>query len=122
VPQFPVVKNLLVTLWQAEGNLSRAPNYRTWFIALTAGSAALACAGCAADGGTGTAGAPKPTVLTGGQTCQSIRADLVRLDKKGVQALVERQNSGKQLTKAQKAQADLYNQLLNDYLGARCHV
>ncbi len=46
----------------------------------------------------------------------------MRLDKKGVQALVERQNAGKQLTKAQKAQADLYNQLLNDYLGARCHV
>lgn len=77
---------------------------------------ALGFAACAADGNPGAA------ALSGGQTCQSIRADLNGLDSKGVPALVERQNAGKKLSKSQKAQADLYNKLLNDYLGARCHV
>jgi len=81
-----------------------------------ASAAALVLAACAASGDPGAA------PLTGGQTCQSIRADLNRLDSKGVPALVERQNAGKKLSKSQKAQADLYNRLLNDYLGARCHV
>lgn len=101
--------------------MSRAPTKRTSYKGIVAGIAALACAGCAANGD-GTSAGPKPTVLSGGQTCQSIRNDLTRLDKKGVQALVERQTAGKTLSKAQKAQADLYNKLLNDYLGARCHV
>jgi hypothetical protein len=79
-------------------------------------AAALGLAGCAANGD------PGASALSGGQTCQSIRADLNRLDNKGVPSLVERQNAGKNLSKSQKAQADLYNRLLNNYLGARCHV
>jgi len=79
-------------------------------------------AGCAGNTGGGTGGDPGPQALSAGETCQSIRADLSRLDKEGVQAMVERQNSGKQLPAAQKAKADLYNQLLDKYLGARCHV
>jgi hypothetical protein len=82
--------------------------------------AAVALAGCAANSGGG--GDPGPTALSGGETCQSIRADLNRLDNQGVPALVERQNSGKKLSAPQKTQADLYNRLLNQYLGARCHV
>jgi hypothetical protein len=39
-----------------------------------------------------------------------------------VPSLVEQQNSGKKLGAPQKAKADLYNQLLDKYLGARCHV
>jgi hypothetical protein len=39
-----------------------------------------------------------------------------------VPAYVERQSQGKSLSAAQKSQADLYNKLLNEYLGARCHV
>ncbi|MGI9404719.1 MAG: hypothetical protein ACR2OF_09475 [Hyphomicrobium sp.] len=77
---------------------------------------ALVLAACAANGDPGAA------ALSGGQTCQSIRADLNRLDSKGVPSLVERQNAGKKLSKSQKAQANLYNRLLNDYLGARCHL
>jgi hypothetical protein len=83
---------------------------------LVTSAATLVLAACAANGDPGAA------PLAGGQTCQTIRTDLNRLDSKGVPALVERQNAGKKLSKSQKAQADLYNRLLNEYLGARCHV
>lgn len=89
------------------------------FKLLAAGIAALAVAGCANNA---TGGDPGPTALSAGESCQSIRDDLLSLDKKGVQSLVERQNAGKKLSPSQKAQADLYNRLLNQYLGARCHV
>ena len=65
---------------------------------------------------------PGAQSLSGGETCQSIRTNLNRLDKEGVPSLVEQQNSGKKLGAPQKAKADLYNQLLDKYLGARCHV
>jgi hypothetical protein len=115
-----VVKNHLVSLWQAEGIVSRTRTSAYPFRGVAAGAVALALAGCAASGGAG--GDPGATALSGGQTCQSIRADLNRLDNQGVPALVERQNSGKKLSSSQKSQADLYNRLLNQYLGARCHV
>lgn len=80
-------------------------------------------AGCAGNTGTGTgSGDPGPQTLSAGETCQSIRTNLNRLDKEGVPSLVEQQNSGKKLGAPQKAKADLYNQLLDKYLGARCHV
>jgi hypothetical protein len=81
----------------------------------------LACAGCA-GANENKNGDPGPTALSAGETCQSIRANLTKLDNEGVPALIERQSAGKKLSDAQKAQADLYNKLLNQYLGARCHV
>lgn len=88
-----------------------------------ASAIALALAGCAGNtGGNSGSGDPGPQALSAGETCQSIRSDLNRLDKEGVPNLVERQNSGQKLPAAQKAKADLYNQLLDKYLGARCHV
>lgn len=98
------------------GNARRACAFKGM---AAAGLAALAVAGCAAANGTGD---PGPTALSSGQTCQTVRDDLNRLDRQGVPALVERQNAGKSLSSSQKAQADLYNRLLNQYLGARCHV
>lgn len=83
---------------------------------------AVLLAGCAGNTGTGSGGDPGPQALSGGETCQSIRSNLNKLDKEGVPSLVERQNSGQKLPAAQKAKADLYNQLLDKYLGARCHV
>lgn len=71
-------------------------------------------AGCAGGGSSG-AGLPL------GESCNSIRAKISRLDAKGVQGLVEAQSQGKKLAAPQKADADLYNSLLNQYLGARCH-
>jgi hypothetical protein len=81
--------------------------------------AVAALAGCAGGNANGD---PGPTALGEGESCQSIRANLVKLDKSGVEKYIERQNAGKKLTPSQKAQADLYNRLLNQYLGARCHV
>lgn len=86
---------------------------------LAAAVLGLALAGCA---GNANGGDPGPTALSAGETCPSIRSDLSRLDKEGVPALVERQNAGQKLSAAQKAKADLYNRLLDKYLGARCHV
>lgn len=74
--------------------------------------------GCAG----GANGDPGARSLPVGQSCQTIRGELNRLDSKGVPALVERSGSGGKLTPAQKAEADQYNSLLNQYLGARCHV
>lgn len=41
---------------------------------------------------------------------------------RGVQNSVEAQSAGRKITAQQKADADRYNQLLEQYLGARCHV
>jgi hypothetical protein len=78
-----------------------------------------ALAGCANGNANGD---PGPSALSAGETCESIRANLTKMDRSGVPALVERQNAGKSMSAAQKGQADLYNKLLNEYLGARCHV
>jgi hypothetical protein len=115
-----VVKNQLLSLWQAEGIVFTARESASAFKGLAVGLVALTLAACA--GADGTPGDPGPTALSAGESCQSIRANLVSLDKKGVQGLVEQQNAGKKLSASQKAQADLYNRLLNQYLGARCHV
>jgi hypothetical protein len=88
------------------------------FKGLAAAVLALALAGCAGNANSD----PGATALSAGETCPSIRSDLSRLDKEGVPALVERQNAGQKLSAAQKAKADLYNRLLDKYLGARCHV
>lgn len=83
---------------------------------------AVMATGCAGNTGGGSSGDPGPQSLSAGESCQSIRTNLNRLDKEGVPSLVERQNSGQKLAAPQKAKADLYNQLLDKYLGARCHV
>ena len=81
---------------------------------LLAAAAALFIAGCATTGSDG------PTVDRA--TCAAKKAQLSKLNSEGVPALVEAQSRGKKLPPAQKAKADTYNELLNDYLGARCHV
>jgi len=76
--------------------------------------------GCA--GASGNSGDPGARPLPPGESCQSIRGELNRLDSKGVPAQVERASNGGKLTPAQRADVDKYNDLLNQYLGARCHV
>jgi hypothetical protein len=76
-------------------------------------------AGCASETGAYDPGA-RP--LAAGQTCGNIRQELNRLDAKGTQAKVEAATQGKKLPPAQQADVDRYNDLLNQYLGARCHV
>jgi hypothetical protein len=76
--------------------------------------------GCGgASGGNGDPGA-RP--LPAGESCGSIRSELNRLDSKGVPAQVERASNGAKLSAGQRADVDKYNELLNQYLGARCHV
>lgn len=80
-----------------------------------------ALGGCEAAG-PGPGGDPGASALPPGETCGSIREQLTKLDRKGVQAYVEAQNAGKKLQPSQKADADNYNRLLGEYLGSRCHV
>ncbi|WP_291173255.1 hypothetical protein [Hyphomicrobium sp.] len=82
-----------------------------------AGTAVLV-GGCASGGGSG----PTSKALANGETCGSIKSQLNKLDARGVPSSVQAQAAGKKISAQQKADADLYNRLLNDYLGARCHV
>lgn len=75
--------------------------------------------GCSSGGATG--GDPGAQALPAGMTCQSIRADLNKMDSQGAQSKVEAASQGKGSPEA-KAVAARYNQLLNYYLGGRCHV
>jgi hypothetical protein len=82
-------------------------------------AAVAALAGCAGDDWGGDPGA-KP--LAAGQSCGSIRQELNKLDAKGTQSKVEAATQGKKLPPAAMADVNRYNDLLNQYLGARCHV
>jgi hypothetical protein len=82
---------------------------------------ALVC-GLAACAENATYGDPGPRPLAGGQTCQSIRAELNRMDAQGAQSKVEAVTQGRKVDAATQAISDRYNSLLNQYLGARCHV
>jgi hypothetical protein len=86
---------------------------------LAAAAAVAVLAGCA-DGEA--YGDPGATPLAGGQTCGSIRSELDRLDSKGTQPKVEAASRGKKLPPGAQADVDRYHYLLNQYLGARCHV
>lgn len=79
---------------------------------------ATALAGCASGSSSG----PGAKALANGETCSSVKQQLNRLDAKGVPQWVQAQSAGKKISAQQKADADLYNKLLDDYLGARCHV
>ncbi|PPC87570.1 MAG: hypothetical protein CTY31_07155 [Hyphomicrobium sp.] len=82
-------------------------------------TAAAALQGCAsASGGNDPGARPLPI----GQSCQSIRGELNRLDSRGVPAQVERASNGGKLSAAQRVDVDNYNRLLGQYLGSRCHV
>ncbi|WP_295559471.1 hypothetical protein [uncultured Hyphomicrobium sp.] len=85
---------------------------------LGAAGMAVLVGGCASGG----AGGPTSKQLANGETCGSIKSQLNKLDASGVPSSVQAQAAGKKISAKQKADADLYNRLLNDYLGARCHV
>ena len=87
---------------------------------LIAISAVAGLAGCAAQGAPG--GDPGARPLPPGQSCQSLRAELNKLDSRGVPAKVEAVSAGRKVSAQDRADADRYNELLNWYLGGRCHV
>ena len=86
-------------------------------LALAASSLTLLMAGCA-GGGNG----PTATALPYGSSCGSIRGELRRMDARGVPAKVEAVNAGRRVSSKDRELARRYNQLLNQYLGARCHT
>lgn len=67
-------------------------------------------------------GDPGARSLPPGTSCQSLQGELNKMVGRGVQSSVEAQTAGRKLSPNQKADADRYNQLLAQYLGARCHV
>lgn len=75
--------------------------------------------GCAAEG---KAGDPGAQPLPPGMTCQTVRQELNALDSRGVPAKVEAVSQGRKVSDKDKSDAARYNQLLNYYLGGRCHV
>jgi hypothetical protein len=83
--------------------------------------AAVATIGACAEGGGGF-GDPGASPLASGQSCGSIRQELDLLDRRGTQGKVEAASQGKKLSPKDKGDVDRYNSLLNQYLGARCHV
>lgn len=83
-------------------------------------AAVVALAGCASNAGP--YGDPGARPLPAGYSCQSVRAELNRLDAKGIRPKVEAASAGKKLSQQAQADVDRYNYLLNVYLGARCHV
>ncbi len=90
-------------------------------LAMLGAMGVLAFVGGCASGGSGPGG-PSAKQLANGETCGSIKTQLNKLDARGVPSSVQAQAAGKKISAQQKADADLYNRLLNDYLGARCHV
>jgi hypothetical protein len=84
------------------------------------GAVALGLSACSGGGGS-SGGDPGARPLPSGMSCQSLRADLNKMDSQGAQSKVEAASQGKASPEA-KAVADRYNTLLNHYLGARCHV
>ena len=65
---------------------------------------------------------PSAQALPAGESCQSVRAELDKLDAKGTRSKVEAAGRGQKLSPQARADVDRYNDLLNAYLGARCHV
>jgi hypothetical protein len=102
-----------------EAGVARGMGEAVRWAVLAAALAALA--GCAEEGGS-YGGDPGARPLAAGQSCGSIRQELNRLDSRGTQAKVEAATQGKKLPPAAQADVDRYNDLLNQYLGARCHV
>ncbi|MCU0954841.1 MAG: hypothetical protein MUC37_09580 [Hyphomicrobium sp.] len=85
---------------------------------LAAAFLAILVAGCAGGGG----GDPGARPLPSGETCQSLRGQLDRLLARGVQPKVEALSAGRSLSAKDRADAEAYNRILNQYLGARCHL
>lgn len=88
-------------------------------IVVAAGLCAVGLSGCASSQAGGDPGA---MAMPAGSNCQSVRGELNKLDAKGTPSRVEAATRGTRLAPAQQAEVDRYNQLLNLYLGARCHV
>lgn len=66
-------------------------------------------------------GGPAPTSATP-SNCKSLQKELKRYQNKGVAGWAEAKNAGKKLSKSKEADLRVYNELLNKYLGGKCHL
>lgn len=96
----------------------RRPAATSWALL---GLVAIGVAGCASDNTNGY-GDPGARPLPQGYTCQGIKSEMARLDARGVRSAIEARQGGAKLSGQRAADADRYNQLLNYYLGSRCHM
>lgn len=76
--------------------------------------ALAACSGLTSDG-------PEPR-SAGASGCRSLQKELKRYERKGVAGWAEAKNAGKKLSKSKEADLRIYNELLNTYLGGKCHL
>jgi len=79
--------------------------------------AVAALAGCAGGGATGGPGAK----LAGNQ-CTNLRAELNKMDSRGVPSLIEAKSAGKKMSAQQDGDISRYNSLLEQYLKGQCQV
>jgi hypothetical protein len=56
------------------------------------------------------------------RSCQSLRSEIMTREARGAARLIDRKNDGGKLNAREQAEIDTYNSLLNEYLGARCHL
>lgn len=54
--------------------------------------------------------------------CKGLQKELKRYERKGVASWAEAKNAGRKLSKAKEADLRIYNELLNKYLGGKCHI
>lgn len=81
---------------------------------------AVAVSGCASTEAQVSTPVAAP-VLTD-RSCQSLRSEIMTREARGATRLIDRKNDGGKLSAREQAEIDTYNSLLNEYLGARCHL
>ncbi len=82
-------------------------------LALSAVTGIAACGGPAPGG-------PAPGANPSG--CKALRKELQRYERKGIAGWAEAKNAGKKLSKSRESDLRIYNELLNKYLGGKCHL
>ena len=75
--------------------------------------------GLAACGGPAPGG---PAPRAGPNGCKSLQKELKSYERKGVAGWAQAKSAGKKLSKSKKADLRIYNELLNKYLGGKCHL
>ncbi|MEZ5925119.1 MAG: hypothetical protein R3D57_12130 [Hyphomicrobiaceae bacterium] len=78
---------------------------------------ALGAQGCSGGSAQGPAAG-----FNGGGDCKATKAEMNKLVAQGVENDINAQASGRSLSSQARARVDRYNELLDSYLGGRCHV
>ena len=83
---------------------------------------AVSVAGCASTDAQLPLSTPVAAPVLTDRSCQSLRSEIMTREARGATRLIDRKNDGGKLTPREQAEIDTYNSLLNEYLGARCHL